>query len=197
MGRPSPRELFKRKASSSMQTALKPKKDPSQLKVSADGDGSSLIQRSTKPRNTKANPTETTPATPRSHSSARRARNARAFPSSNAPMLTAITAITSAIERKVTARLAPRVIMSPSVKPARPFSTRSQEFSFLELQTPAAIVQTPTASATAPISSIMFLLSTKPRRMSDPPWPSEKMRKENTASSTPQSASSHQLLIKG
>src|ERR1700692_3580896 len=111
-------------------------------------------------------------------------------------MLIAIMTITSAIVRKAIGLVAPRVTRSPSELQARPFSTRSQELSFLELQTLAAIVQIPAARANTPKGVIAFLLCMNIRRLGDPPGAIRKIITANSASRTPHNASSHQLLTK-
>ena len=116
-----------------------------------------LIHRSAKPRNTRANPTETAPAAPSSHSSAKCPRSARAVTISYAPIVNAIATIKSAIVRKATGLVAPRLISSPSALQARPFNITSQVLPFLKLQMPAATVHTPAASTSIPISGTALL----------------------------------------
>src|ERR1700730_16939771 len=112
-------------------------------------------------------------------------------------MLIAIMTITSAIVRKaigLVAPVAPRVTRSPSELQARPFSTKSQELSFLEPQTLAAIVQTPAARASRPNCEDASLLWMNVRRLGDPSGlPIRTIRTANSASRTPHNASSHQL----
>src|ERR1700723_3152388 len=113
-------------------------------------------------------------------------------------MLIAIMTITSAIVRKaigLVAPVAPRVTRSPSELQATPFSTRSQELPFLEPQTLAAIVQTPAARASRPNCEDASLVWMNARRFGDPSrLPIRKIKMPNSASRTPHSASSHQLL---
>src|ERR1700760_191495 len=110
-------------------------------------------------------------------------------------MLIAMMTITSATVRKVIGLVNPRVTRIPSEVQARPFSNRSQELSFLERQTLAAIVQTPAARASRPNSEIAALLWINVCRVLDPSGlPITTIRTANSASKTPHNASSHQLL---
>src|ERR1700692_3596250 len=112
-------------------------------------------------------------------------------------MLIAIMTITSAIVRKAIGLVAPRVNRSPSELQARPFSTRSQELSFLKLQTLAAIVQIPATRASAPNREDASLLWMNVRRIGDPSGlPIRKIMAANSASRTPHNASSHQLFTR-
>src|SRR5580692_2438459 len=100
-------------------------------------------------------------------------------------MLIAIMTITSAIVRKAIGLVAP---VAPRV-------TRSQELPFLEPQTLAAIVQTPAARASRPNCEDASLVWMNARRFGDPSrLPIRKIKTANSASRTPHSASSHQLL---
>src|SRR5277367_4534095 len=184
--------LNSRKANHSMQIALKPKYEPSQLKVWADGLGSSLSQRSTKARNAKAKPSETMAAVSRSHSSTY-PRSARAAANSYTPMLTAITTMKSATVRKAIGLF--DLTSKPRALQTRPFSTRSHELLFLSFQMPAATVQAPIASASMPTCSAALLPYMNLRRVIEPSGLSTRnIMMENMAFRTPHSASSHQLL---
>src|SRR5258708_40127082 len=98
-------------------------------------------------------------------------------------MLIAIMTITSAIVRKAIGLVAPRVNRSQRELQARPFSTRSQELSFLELQTLAAIVQIPATRASTPNREDASLLwMNNVRRIGDPSGlPIRKIRTANSA----------------
>ena len=110
-------------------------------------------------------------------------------------MLIAMTTSRSATVRKLIRYWVKLLKISPSALRARPFSTRSQDLPFVDLQMPAAMVQAPAASASLPRNTTVPCTAYL-RTVRDPSGSCvTKYTTENIASRTPHNARNHQFLI--